>query len=306
MSFDAAAAARAMYEALAGGDYESAAKYVAEDVLLLNVATGDVYRGSAGFLAYMRGWAAAFPDLKRDLLKVGGGGGRALAEYEAAGSHTGPLVTPRGHIPPTGMDVQLAFCDVVEFRDEVVSYIRSYFDSSTLLRQLGLIAGSPLHAPDRRAPLELYAQAMDGNAPERNKAIVSRYIQDVVNRQSPLAAVDTCSRDVVWHGGPLGEAKGMKAYQGVLASFFAAFPDLEVEVLDLIAEGDRVVVRFACSGTHLGEFQGMTPTLKRVTSGGMSTFRIDESRIAEEWWQGDLLVTLQQMNPGTAKLGLSR
>ena len=147
---------------------------------------------------------------------------------------------------------------------------------------------------------------MDENAPERNKAIVSRYVQDVLNRQNPQAAVDTCSRDIIWHGGPPGTVKGMKEYQAVLSSFFAAFPDLEVEVLDLFAERDRVVGRFASSGTHLGEFKGIAPTFKRVIGGGMSTFRIDQSRIVEEWWQGDLLVTLQQMNPGTAKLRLSR
>src|SRR5690606_28254757 len=223
MSFDAAAAARALYEALAEGDYEGAAQRVTDDVLLLNVATGDVHHGPAGFLAYMRGWSTAIPDLKLEPLEIAGSGTRALAEYEIRGNHSGPLVTPGGHVPSTGMDVQISFCDVLELEGELVSRIRSYFDSGTLLRQLGLLGGSPLHAPDRRAPLELYAQTMDENAPERNKAIVSRYVQDVLNRQNPQAAVDTCSRDIIWHGGPLGTVKGMKEYQAVRSSFFAAF-----------------------------------------------------------------------------------
>jgi predicted ester cyclase len=306
MSLDVAADVRALYESLAAGEYEKAAESIPDEVLLLNVATGDVYRGRTGFLAYVRGWSAAFPDLRRTLVKVAGAGDRAVAEYELAGNHNGPLVTPRGHVPPTGMDVQLRFCDVLEYGDEGLSHIRSYFDSSTLLRQLGLVSGSPLHAPDRRAPLELYAQAVDGNAPERNKAIVSRFFQDVLNRQNPHAAVDTCSRDYQWHGGTLGEAKGLKAYQAVLAGLFAAFPDLEVQVLESTAEADRVAVRFATSGTHLGEFQGIPPTFKRVAAGGMSTFRIEESRIVEEWWQGDVLLMLQQMDAAPQKLRLSR
>jgi predicted ester cyclase len=303
---DVAADVRALYEALVAGEYETAAHEVPDDVLLLNVATGDVYRGRSGFLAYMRGWSTALPDLRRTLVKVSGAGDRAVAEYEISGSHTGPLVTPRGHLPPTGMDVQLRFCDVLEFGDEGLSHIRSYFDSNTLLRQLGLVTGSPLHAPDRRAPLELYAQAVDGNAPERHKAIVRRFVQDVLNRQNPHATVDTCSREYQWHGGPLGEARSLKDYQGILAGLFVAFPDLEFQIADAVAEGDRVAVRFNLSGTHMGEFQGVAPTFKRVTGAGMSTFRIEDSKIAEEWWQLDVLLMLEQMDAAPPKLRLSR
>ncbi|MEX2582395.1 MAG: ester cyclase family protein [Gemmatimonadota bacterium] len=306
MSLDGAEGVRALYEALAEGEFERAAGAVSENVRVLNVATGDIHSGRAGFLVYHRGWAAAFPDLTMQLSKIDVGDRRAVAEYELQGSHTGPLVTPRGHIPPTGMDVQVRFCDVLEIRDVEVAHIRSYFDSNTLLRQLGLVSGSPLHAPDRRAPLELYAQALDGNATERHKAIVSRFVQEVLNRQNPQAAADTCGRDYRWHGGTLGEAKGLPAFQTVLSTFFIAFPDIEVQILDVIAEGDRVVVRFSMSGTHLGEFQGIAPTFKRVTAGGTSTFRVEESRIVEEWWQGDVLLLLQQMDATPPRLRLSR
>lgn len=297
--------ARAMYEALGTRDFEKAAEQVTPDVLVLNVATGDLYRGHKGFLEFYRGWGAAFPDLRRELAKYIVEEDRLSVEYEALGTHTGPLVTPRGHIPPTAMDVQLRFCDVLEARDGRLAHIRSYFDSVSLLRQLGLLAGTPIHAPERRAPLELYAQPVQGHAPLRHKVIVQRYMQDVFNRQNPAAALDTCARQYVWHGGSLGEARGLPAYQQVLATFFAAFPDLQIEVLDTLAEGDRVVVRFSMSGTHLGEFQGIAPTFKRVTGGGTNTYRLEDSRIVEEWWQGDMLVLLQQMDaaPATVRIG---
>ncbi|MQA89629.1 MAG: hypothetical protein GEU90_05275 [Gemmatimonas sp.] len=306
MSLDVTADVRALYEALSAGEYEKAAERIPDTMLFLNVATGDVGRGRGAFLEYMRGWAAAFPDLQWTSIDVAGAGDRAIAEYEMTGCHTGPLLTPQGHVPPTGMDVQLRFCDVLEFGEEGMSQLRSYFDSNTLLRQLGLVSGSPLHAPDRRAPLELYAQTVDGTARERHKSIVRRFVLDVLNRQNPQAAVDTCSNDFRWHGGSLGQANDLKAYQRVLVTLFTAFPDLEVQVLDTVAEDDRVALRFAMSGTHLGEFQGVPPTFKRISGSGMSTFRIDESRIVEEWWQGDVLVMLQQMDVGPAKLRLSR
>ena len=71
------------------------------------------------------------------------------------------------------------------------------------------------------------------------------------------------------------------------------------------AEGDRVAVRYSMSGTHLGEFQGVAPTLKRVSGTGINSYRFEESRIVEEWWQGDILVLLQQMDaaPSSIRIG---
>jgi predicted ester cyclase len=296
MDVDGSSIAHAIYEALNAKDFERAATHVTEGFLLVNVATADVYRGRMGFLEYTRGWAAAFPDLVLQTVKVAAGSEQVVVEYELAGSQTGPLITPRGHIPPTGMSIQLRLCDVLDLQEGAVSHIRSYFDSSTLLRQLGLIPGTPLHAVERRVGLELYAQTLDGTAAERYKSIVHRFIQSVFNRQDPGAAIDTCSRTYLWHGGQLGEARGLTAYRTGLASLFTAFPDLQVEIMDTIAEGDRVAVRFSMSGTHMGDFQGIAPTFRRMSSTGTNTYRVADDRIVEEWWQGDVLALIRQMD----------
>lgn len=294
--------ARKIYDALSEHAYERAAGHADESVVVRNVAAGDTYSGRQGFIEYFRGWAAAFPDLVREDLNICGGDSGAVVEYRFEGTHTGPLLTPRDHIPATGMDVQVRFCDVLEIEHGRVVEVRSYFDSVSLLRQLGLAAGTVLHAPDRRAPLELYAQPVDSNAPQRNKAIVHRFIQEVFNRQNASAVVDSCLQEYRWHGGTLGESRGLQAYQGVLTSFFIALPDLELQVLDTIAEGDRVVIRFSMSGTHLGPFQGISPTQKRVVGGGTTTYRIADGRIAEEWWQGDLDLLLRRLDATPSSL----
>ncbi len=289
-----------LYDALAVRAFEKAAQHAHEGVHLTSVATGDTYTGRRGFIEFHRGWAAAFPDLRIESLQVAGGEGRAVAEYEIEGTHTGPLLTPRCHIPPTGMEIQVHFCDVLNVEKGKVTRIRRYFDTVTMLRQLGLVAGTPLHAPDRRAPLELYAQPVDTNAPQRHKAIIHRFLQEVFDRRNANATADSCAKGYVWHGGHLGEAHSLQDYQAVITSFFVGFPDLELEVLDTIAEGDRVVVRFAMNGTHLGPFKGISPTYTRVSGAGTSTFRIADGRIAEEWWQGDLLALLRQLEPKPA------
>src|SRR5690606_11799520 len=145
-------------------EYEAASEFVTDGVVVCAVALDAIYRGRSGFLEYVRGWGAAFPDCRLEALEISGKGDRVTAEYRLEGTHTGPLITPRGHIPPTGMEMQVAFCDVVDVSGEGIIQIRSYFDTATILRQLGLITGTPLHSPDRRASLELYAQPVDSTA----------------------------------------------------------------------------------------------------------------------------------------------
>ncbi len=48
-----------------------------------------------------------------------------------------------------------------------------------------------------------------------------------------------------------------------ITPFRAAFPDFRMEIVQLVAEGDTVVARFRCSGTHLGEWRGHAPTGRR-------------------------------------------
>lgn len=68
------------------------------------------------------------------------------------------------------------------------------------------------------------------------------------------------------------------------APFRAAFPDVRMEVVQLVAEGDTVVGRFSCSGTHLGAWQGHAPSGRRFEGvGEVYFFRFEGGRIAEMW-----------------------
>ncbi len=302
MTAAGAALARRIYQAIDEHLLDEAAAGVAEDVRLLSVPTGDLYLERTGYLDYLRSWITALPDLRMTVLEVVAAEDGVIVEYETRGTQTGPLVTPRGHIPATGMEVHLRLCDVLEIAGDEVVRIRSYWDTTTLMRQLGLLTEAPLHAPDRRASLELYAQAVDGTAPERHKAIVHRFVENVFNRQNPAAAADSCDRDYRWHGGSLGEAKGLAAYQKWLDELFLAFPDFRLEVLDTVAERDRVVLRFSLQGTHLATLHGIDPTYKRVATEATCTYRLAADRIVEEWWQGDLLFLLQRLNAAPSSM----
>jgi len=69
-----------------------------------------------------------------------------VVEFTGRGTHTGTLATPAGDIPATGRSVTLQLVDVLEFADEKVKAQRSYFDSGSLMAQLGITAGQPATA----------------------------------------------------------------------------------------------------------------------------------------------------------------
>jgi predicted ester cyclase len=78
--------------------------------------------------------------------------------------------------------------------------------------------------------------------------------------------------------------------------FRRSFPDMHMELLDLVAEGDQVVARFACSGTHLGDWRGHPPTgrrFERVDEVYFFTFEGD--RIAAAWRIEDTLDRSRQL-----------
>lgn len=81
-------------------------------------------------------------------------------------------------------------------------------------------------------------------------------------------------------------------------STLAVFPDLHVEANDLIAEGDRVVERWTQTMTHTGApfFIGNLPASgRRITTTGISIYRIADGKIVEHWANMDFFGVLQQV-----------
>jgi predicted ester cyclase len=74
-----------------------------------------------------------------------------------------------------------------------------------------------------------------------------------------------------------------------------AFPDYAGTNVEQIAEGEKVANRFVFLGTHLGEFEGVTPTGKRIEFIGHSIDRVVEGKIVESWVEVDMLGVMQQL-----------
>jgi hypothetical protein len=91
------------------------------------------------------------------------------------------------------------------------------------------------------------------------------------------------------------EATGAQALKEVFARLHRAFPDLHVTVEDLIAEGDKVAGRNSVTGTHQGEYMGLSATGKSVTYNEIFIFRFAGGRIAETWGVVDVFSQIKQL-----------
>ncbi len=119
---------------------------------------------------------------------------------------------------------------------------------------------------------------------ERNKAVVRRMVDEVLN-EGRLDAIDELYAPAL--------AAGARRW---IAPFRASFPDMHMDVVDLIAEGDKVVGRFTCSGTHLGEWLGDAPTGRRFEKvDEVYIFRLRAGRIVHAWGIEDTLGRLEQL-----------
>jgi steroid delta-isomerase-like uncharacterized protein len=83
-----------------------------------------------------------------------------------------------------------------------------------------------------------------------------------------------------------------KQFSTALAS---SFPDLRHEIVEMVAEGDKVAVRLNVTGTHKGELQGIPPTGKKVSFSAMDFITLMDGKVAEEWMNADTIGLIQQI-----------
>ena len=129
---------------------------------------------------------------------------------------------------------------------------------------------------------------------EENEALVRRAFE-AWNTGNLDTALELVATNYMRHDSATPEINGHGGYAQVFTLYHTAFPDTHLTIEDMIAAGDRVVVRWTGRGTHRGELQGITPTGKAVTVTGIGIFRTTAGKIAEEWENWDLLGLLQQL-----------
>lgn len=131
---------------------------------------------------------------------------------------------------------------------------------------------------------------------EENKAIVHRFMEEVVREGNLVSANEIFTAGFVGHYGlPESPQRGPEAMIQRIIMLRTAFPDIQYTVEDEIVEGDKVVHRLLGRGTQQGEFLGIPPTGKQATWTGIAIYRIAGGKIAERWVTKDDFGTIQQL-----------
>jgi steroid delta-isomerase-like uncharacterized protein len=134
-----AALARRIYQLFSDDKFDDALELVAEDVEAVLVPFGQTFHGRDGFTGFMQGFKGAFPDIRISVTNQVATDDQVVSEFTARGTHSGPLQTPAGAIPPTGRTVDFIVCEVMRVKNGQIASLHNYQDAASIMRQLGLV-----------------------------------------------------------------------------------------------------------------------------------------------------------------------
>jgi predicted ester cyclase len=118
---------------------------------------------------------------------------------------------------------------------------------------------------------------------EQNETMVRRMVEGI-NAGDIEATVDE-----------LFAPRVARRVKRLFTEFYTAFPDWREEIVELVAEGNAVVGRFRCSGTHRGEFLGEAPTGKRMEVEEVFFLRVEDGKFVDFWALEDSLSRMRQL-----------
>ena len=206
--------------------------------------------GPAGFKKLVSMFRRSFPDLTRIVVDMVAEDDKVVLHYGLRGTHTGKggLV----HFYPTGDAWAISGVTAFRFVD-------------------GKIFEEPWAFNSVPAILQQFA-----------RSAVRRFIEEAHNKGNLDVVDEVFAVNCVSHT-PAGGLHGPDEIKGPIAMRRSAFPDLKVIIEDQVAYDDKVVTRLTLKGTHVGTYQGIAPTGKKVSWSQIAIARFEGGKIVESW-----------------------
>ena len=140
---------------------------------------------------------------------------------------------------------------------------------------------------------------------EQNRAIVRRLYEDHWNRKNPALVNELFAPTVSLHT-PDGVLTGLEGASFLLQAYSTAFPDFHLAIDDMVAENDKVVVRYSFTGTHRGPLADIPASSRPVNvTNGIGIFRVVAGKVSEVHFSWDKYALLQKLGAllpmGTAR-----
>jgi acetyl esterase len=232
--------------------------------------------------------------------------------YFAGSDLTDPLASPALHprlaeLPPTliltaGLDTLRHEMNTLAdtLRTEEVAVTHREFDGvdhGFTHTKPAAVAGEAIRLIGEHLRAAYSTPRAAGQAPSPDPvATVRRFIDEVVNGGDLSALDELWAADLAWHGGSMGDIRGIEAYRAYLsASVSAAFTGMHLDVKAVITDGDQVVVRFTNGGTQTGPFMGAQPSGRHAEWLGIGIYTVRNGKISEAWFGEDILGMLLQL-----------
>lgn len=130
------------------------------------------------------------------------------------------------------------------------------------------------------------------------KAIMRRFYDEVINGGNLDLVDELTTSDFIDHEVFPGLASGREGVKQFFSMMRAAFPDFRMKIEDMIAEGDKGVVRATLTGTHRGDFMGIAATGKSISVAVIDIVRFSGGKAAEHWGATDTAGMMEQLGVG--------
>ncbi|MDQ3862632.1 MAG: ester cyclase [Actinomycetota bacterium] len=130
---------------------------------------------------------------------------------------------------------------------------------------------------------------------EENKALIRRWVEEVVNAGNLTVADEIMAPDYAFYVASRPTPVDREGHRHLVATFLGAFPDLRRNIEEMVGEEEKVVERWTVRGTHQGEFQGLAPTGRSISYAGITIWRIGGGKIVENRTVQDFMGLMQQL-----------
>lgn len=137
-----------------------------------------------------------------------------------------------------------------------------------------------------------------------NRHTVHRIVEELWQSRARNQRVvdEVFALDYVNHDLSIPSVRGLEQFKGwavgLRASWESGFPDYRITIEDLIADEDRVAIRWTFRGTHTGEFMGIAPTRRQVTMRAIAIYCFCGGKVTDIWWNYDSAGLIQQLAAG--------
>ena len=132
-------------------------------------------------------------------------------------------------------------------------------------------------------------------ATSESRDIARRFTEECWDKSNVEVLDELMAPEFTDHDPAPGQEQGREGYKRLTAMYFNAFSEFRVQNADVIAEGDKAVLRWTARGRHTGPLMGMAATGKEVNLRGIDIIRVEGGRIVERWGEFDVFGLLQQL-----------